>query len=102
MVVLAWLSIPGPVRVALLVTLGALLFFAATKPHVRKSLLVRAGFGVFLVGFIPLVVVGSFITDNPVGLGFLFAFLAPVSVLLVISGTVLALATGQPGRITLR
>lgn len=93
-IILAWLSIPGYVRASLLVILIGILLLAAT-PHVRRSWLVRAGFILFLVGFVPLVVVGVFITDNPIGLGFLFALLTPISMLMIISGTVVALMTNR-------
>lgn len=62
-----------------------------TSARVRRSRLVRIGFGLGLLGVVPLVLVGTFITDNPVGLGFLFMFLAPIAAILIVTGTVLAL-----------
>jgi hypothetical protein len=99
-IVLMWMNFMAAlarVRLGLLlpIVLGALLALTLVSPRVRQSRLVRVGFGLLAVGLIPLVVVGGLITDNPVGLGFLFAFLTPIAGLLILCGTVLALTTRQ-------
>ena len=99
-IVMMWLNFTAALErlnlgLLLPIILIALAALAATRPQVRRSRLVRAGFGLLLVGFVPLVVVGTFITDNPVGLGFLFAFLTPIAALLIVSGTILAIATNR-------
>ena len=45
-------------------------------------------------GVAPLIIAGRF-TNNPLEFGFLFAFLTPVGGLLIVSGTVFALAAKQ-------
>ena len=99
-IVLMWMNFMAAlarVRLGLLlpIVLGALLALTLVSARVRRSRLVRVGFGLLAVGLIPLVVVGGFVTDNPVGLGFLFAFLTPIAGLLILCGTILALTTGQ-------
>jgi hypothetical protein len=64
---------------------------------VRQSRLVRLGFGLVALGVVPLILAGTF-TNNPLGFGFLFAFLTPVGGLLIVSGTILALAEQSPDR----
>lgn len=63
---------------------------AAVSPRVRDSRLVRTGFGVFLVGVLPLVAAGLF-NDNPLGFGFLFTFCRPVAAILMSTGAAFAL-----------
>ena len=70
---------------------------AVFSPAVRQSRLVRMGFGLVALGVVPLIVAGTF-TNNPLGFGFLFAFLTPVGGLLIVSGTVFALAEQSPDR----
>lgn len=73
----------------------ALAMVALCNSKVRKSRLVRVGFALLGIGLVPLVIVGTFVSDNPVGLGFLFAFMTPIAGLLIISGTVLALTSTE-------
>lgn len=85
-------------RLRMGLVLPVVLFGAAavSSARVRRSRLVRIGVGLGILGVVPLVLVGTMVTDNPVGLGFLFAFLMPVAAILIISGTVLALTTHEP------
>jgi hypothetical protein len=55
------------------------------------------GFGLVALGVVPLIIAGTF-TNNPLGFGFLFAFLTPVGALLIVTGTIFALAAQSPNR----
>lgn len=83
----------GPLVPILIVAVAAL---AIVSPNVRRSRLVRAGFGLLLLALLPLAVAGSFVTDNPVGFGFLFAFLTPIGAVLIVAGAILALTATRP------
>ena len=85
------------VRLGLLLPIVFIAFatLAVLSPQVRRSWLVRVGFGLLVVGVGPLVAAGAFVSDNPVGLGFLFAFLTPIAGLLILTGTILALTTNR-------
>ena len=72
----------------------ALVLMAVFSPVVRESRLVRAGFGLVALGVVPLWVAGMF-SNNPLGFGFLFAFLTPIGGLLIVGGAILALTAGQ-------
>lgn len=74
----------------------ALAMVAVCNSKVRKARLVRVGFVLLGIGLAPLVIVGTFVSDNPVGLGLLFAFVTPIAALLIIGGTVLALTSKEP------
>jgi hypothetical protein len=63
---------------------------AVVKPQVRNSRLVRIGLAFFVLGFVALNVAGRF-NDNPLGFGFLFAFLSPLAAVLMMLGAVKAL-----------
>ena len=76
------------------VALIALASSAVLSPAVWQSRLVRVGFGLVALGVVPLIIAGRF-TDNPLGFGFLFAFLTPVGGLLIVTGTIFALAAKQ-------
>ena len=76
------------------VLLIALASSAVFSPAVRQSRFVRVGFGLVALGVVPLIIAGRF-TNNPLGFGFLFAFLTPVGGLLIVSGAVFALAAKQ-------
>ena len=80
--------------VLLPVVLIALASSAVFSPAVRQSRLVRVGFGLVALGVVPLIIAGRF-TNNPLGFGFLFAFLTPVGGLLIVSGAIFALAATQ-------
>jgi hypothetical protein len=73
------------------IALGSL---AVLSPAARQSRLVRAGLGLVAFGVVPLIIAGTF-TNNPLGFGFLFAFLTPVGGLLIISGAIFALIANQ-------
>lgn len=98
--VLMWMNLMAAlvrVRLGLLlpIVLVALAVLAAVNAQVRRSRLVRVGFGLLVAGVLPLAAVGTFGTDNPVGLGFLFAFLTPIAALLIVTGTILALTADR-------
>jgi hypothetical protein len=76
------------------IALIALMLLAVFSPAVRESRLVRVGFGLVTLGVVPLLIAGTF-TDNPLGFGFLFAFLTPIGLLLIVSGAIFALATRE-------
>lgn len=63
---------------------------AAFSPAVRRARLVHAGFVLVGLGVVPLAIAGIF-NNNPLGFGFLFAFLTPIGGLLLIVGTIAAL-----------
>jgi len=63
---------------------------ALVKPQVRHSRLVRSGLVLFLVGWAALVVAGR-VNDNPLGVGFLFAFTRPVAAAMMVLGATRAL-----------
>jgi hypothetical protein len=89
-VVMMWLYL-GRLRLLLPIILLALVVLAIAKPGVRRSRLVRTGFALFIVGLLPLLVVGIFVTDNPVGLGMLFAFFSVIGLSVVFVGVIVAL-----------
>lgn len=62
---------------------------ALIKPQVRNSQLVRIGLALFFLGFVALNVAGRF-NNNPLGFGFLFAFLSPLAAVLMLLGAVKA------------
>jgi hypothetical protein len=72
----------------------AVVSLAVLSPAVLQSRLVRAGFGLVALGVVPLIIAGTF-TNNPLGFGFLFAFLTPLGGLLIISGAIFALTAKQ-------
>lgn len=82
-------------RLGLMLPVVLLAALAVMSARVRRSWLVRIGFGLGALGVVPLVIVGALITDNPVGLGFLFAFLTPIAALMILGGAVLALTTKE-------
>lgn len=63
---------------------------AMVKPQVRESRLVRIGLVLFFIGFVVLNIAGRF-TDNPLGAGFLLAFLSPVAAVIMLLGAMGAL-----------
>jgi hypothetical protein len=73
---------------AVLVALASLAVFI---PAVRQARLVRLGFTLVAIGVVPLIIAGTF-TNNPLGFGFLFAFLTPIGGLLIVGGILSALA----------
>lgn len=89
-VVMMWLYL-GRLRLLLPVILIALVVLAIAKPAVRRSRLVQTGFAFFLLGLLPLLVVGIFVTDNPVGLGMLFAFFSVIGLSVVFVGVIVTL-----------
>jgi hypothetical protein len=60
---------------------------ALVKPEVRNSSLVRSGLALFFLGFVALAVAGRF-NDNPLGIGFLFAFSRPLAAVMMVLGAV--------------
>jgi hypothetical protein len=89
-VVMMWLYL-GRLRLLLPVILLALVVLAIAKPGVRRSRLVQTGFALFIFGLLPLLVVGIFVTDNPVGLGMLFAFSSVTGLSVVFVGVIVTL-----------
>jgi hypothetical protein len=89
-IVLMWLQL-GSLRLLLPIALIGLAASAIRNPHVRGSRLVQIGFSIFLLGFVPLLLAGVLMTDNPIGFGMLFAFLSPIGLLVIVVGTTLAL-----------
>jgi hypothetical protein len=91
-----FMAVMAKLRLSLLlpVVLIALASLAVFSPAVRQSRLVRAGFGLVALGVVPLIIAGTF-TNNPLGFGFLFAFLTPIGGLLLVGGTLFALAARQ-------
>ena len=73
---------------AVLAAVGVLALFSH---RVRSSRLVRGGFALVLAGLVPLVVAGRFLSDNPLGFGFLYAFTRPVAAGMMAVGAMLAL-----------
>jgi uncharacterized membrane protein len=63
---------------------------ALVKAQVRESRLVRIGLVLFFIGFVVLNIAGHF-TDNPLGAGFLLAFLSPVAAVMMLLGAIGAL-----------
>jgi hypothetical protein len=94
-----FMAVAAKLRLSLLlpIALIALVSLAVFSPAVRQSRLVRMGFGLIALGVVPLIIAGTF-TNNPLGFGFLFAFLTPVGGLLIVSGTIFALAEQSPDR----
>jgi hypothetical protein len=94
-----FMAVAAKLRLSLLlpIALIALVSLAVFSPAVRQSRLVRMGFGLVALGVVPLIIAGTF-TNNPLGFGFLFAFLTPVGGLLIVSGTIFALAEQSPDR----
>ena len=90
-----FMAVAAKLRLSVLpVALIALLSLVLFSPAARQSRLVRVGFGLLALGVVPLIIAGTF-TDNPLGFGFLFAFLTPVGGLLIVGGAILAL-TAKP------
>jgi hypothetical protein len=90
-----FMAVAAKLRLSLLpIVLIALLSLVLFSPAVRQSRLVRVGFGLVTLGVVPLIIAGTF-TNNPLGFGFLFAFLTPVGGLLIVGGTVLGLTAKQ-------
>lgn len=85
-----FMALMARLRLSLPIIVVALLAVAALSPAVRQSRLVRTGAVLMGVGVLPLVIAGQF-DNNPVGLGFLFAFVTPIAGVLIVSGTLLAL-----------
>ena len=88
-IVRMWLQL-GPLRMLLPVALVALVALAVSKPHVRGSRLVQIGFSILLFGIVPLLLAAVLGSDNPIGLGMLFAFLTPIGLVVTVVGTTLA------------
>jgi len=63
-----------------------------TKAWLLKIVLVWLSIPGYLRASMLVVLVGVF-SDNPIGLGFLFALVTPIALLLIVSGTILALVT---------
>lgn len=94
-VVKMWLSL-GRLRLLLPVILIALVVLAMAKVEVRRSRLVQTGFALFLLGLLPLLLVGIFVTDNPVGLGMLFAFFSVIGLSVIFVGVIGTLLKSPP------
>jgi len=92
------LALTARLRLGLPIVLLALVALAALSPAVRQSRLARCGFALVGAGVLPLVIAGRF-DNNPLGFGFLFAFLTPIGGLLIVSGVITALTTRQPPEI---
>jgi len=89
-----FLALTATLRLSLPFLLIALMALAAFSPAVRQSRLVRLGFVLAGVGVVPLLVAGRF-DNNPLGFGFLFAFLTPVAGLMILAGITVALTAGR-------
>ena len=75
------------VLIGIAIVVGVL---ALVKPQVRESRLVRIGLVLFFMGLVVLGIAGRF-TDNPLGAGFLLAFLTPVAAVMMLLGAMGAL-----------
>jgi hypothetical protein len=91
LVFLAVVLLRGYLRVLLPVALLAVIVLAVKKPQVRRSRLVQVGFSIFTLVLLPLLWVGALVTDNPIGLGMLFALLSTIALFLIVIGAILNL-----------
>ncbi len=91
-----FMAVAAKLRLSLLLPIALIAFvsLAVFNPAVQQSRLVLVGVGLVALGVVPLNIAGMF-TNNPLGFGFLFAFLTPVGGLLIVSGTIVALAAKQ-------
>jgi len=89
-----FLALTAKLRLSLPLFLIPLMALALFSPAVRQSRLVRTGFVLAGVGVVPLLIAGRF-NNNPLGFGFLFAFLTPVAGLMIVAGIIMALTAGR-------
>lgn len=90
-----FLALTRKLGVGLPVLVIAFMALALFSPAVRQSRLVRTGFVLAGVGVVPLLVAGQF-NNNPLGFGFLFAFLTPIAGLMIVAGIIMALTARRP------
>jgi hypothetical protein len=83
---LTYLYLPR-LSLGIVIVVGVL---AVVSPQVRASRLVRIGLVFFLLAFVVLNVAGRF-TNNPLGAGFLFAFMSPLAAVMMLLGAMRAL-----------